>query len=126
MRRPVALWLLVFVLVFLAVGGLYGGVAMLLDPTGGTLQMADVLPLLLAYGLLARPAWAWAKPISRATRHYWAWVGTLALGVVLGVWLVVQGLLIGFRWPIQYVTALNGIAIVALALVPAVRRRYLR
>ena len=148
MGRSVALWLLVFFLVFLAVGGLYGGVAMLLDPTGGALQMTEVLPslpvpdytlpglfllvvmgvapLLLAYGLLARPAWAWAEPLSRATRHHWAWVGTLALGVVLGVWLVVQGLLIGFRWPIQYVTALNGIAIVALALVPAVRRRYLR
>ena len=144
MRRPVALHLLAFFLVFLAAGGLYGGVAMLLDPSGGALQMTEVLPslpvpdytlpglfllvvmgvtpLLLAYGLLARPAWAWAEPLSRAGRHHWAWTGTLALGLVLGAWLVAQGLLIGFRWPIQYVTAANGIAIVLLALLPAVRR----
>jgi len=146
MRRPVPLYVLVFFLVFLAAGGLYGGVAMLLDPSGGALQMAEVLPtlpvpdftlpglfllavmgvapLLLAYGLLARPAWAWAVPLSRAGGHHWAWSGSLALGLVLGAWLVVQGFLIGFRWPIQYVTAANGMAIVALALVPAVRRWY--
>ncbi len=146
MRRPAALYLLVFFLVFLAAGGLYGGVAMLLDPSGGALQMTEVLPslpvpdytlpglfllvvmgvtpLLLAYGLLARPAWAWAAPLSRAGHHHWAWSGALVLGLVLGVWLVVQGLLIGLRWPIQYVTAANGVAIVALALVPEVRRWY--
>jgi hypothetical protein len=45
---------------------------------------------------------------------------------VLAVWLVVQAFLIGFRWPIQYVTAANGLAILLLALLPAVRRRYLR
>ena len=144
MRRPVALFLLLFFLLFLAAGGLYGGVAMLLDPSGGALQMTEVLPLLpvpdytlpglfllvvmgvlpllLGYALLARPAWAWAAPMSLAGRHHWAWSGALALGLVLGAWLGVQGLLIGFRWPIQYVTAANGIAIVALALVPAVRR----
>jgi len=73
-RRPIALGFLVF----LAAGGLYGGVAMLLDPSGGALQMTEVLPslpvpdfklpglfllvvmgaapLLLVYGLLARPS----------------------------------------------------------------------
>ncbi len=148
MGRPIVLWLLVVFLVFLAVGGLYGGVAMLVDPSGAALQMTEVLPLLpvpdytlpglfllvvmgaapllLAYGLLARPNWAWAEPLSRVARHHWAWTGALALGLVLGAWLAVQGLLIGFRWPIQYVTAANGVAIVALALVPAVRRWYLR
>jgi hypothetical protein len=148
MRRPIALGFLVFFLLFLAAGGLYGGIAMLLDPSGGALQMAEVLPSLpvpdytlpglfllvvmgaaplgLAYGLLARPAWAWAEPLSRAGRHHWAWSGTLALGLVLGAWLVVQGFLIGFRWPIQYVTAVNGLAILLLALLPAVRQRYVR
>jgi putative Ca2+/H+ antiporter (TMEM165/GDT1 family) len=47
-----------------------------------------------------------------------------ALGLLLAVWLVVQGLLIGFRWPIQYVTAVNGLLIIVLALLPEVRRAY--
>jgi hypothetical protein len=144
MQRPLSLWLLAFLLVFLGLGGLYGGIAMLTDPTGNSIQMSEVLPLLpvpdytlpglfllfimglvpliLAYALLARPNWAWAGSLSRWSGHHWAWTGTLVLGVILALWLVVQGLLIGFKWPIQYVTALNAFLIILLALVPGVRR----
>ena len=81
MKRPFVLWILVFWLLFLALGGLYGGIAMLLDPSGDSLQITDVLPLLpvpnyvlpglfllfamglapllLIYALLARPTWPW-------------------------------------------------------------------
>jgi hypothetical protein len=129
MKRPFTLWLLIFFLLFLAFGGLYGGLAMLLDPSGRSLQMDEILPLLpvadyrlpglfllvvmglgpigLAYGLL--------------TRQRWAWPGTLALAGVLVVWLTVQGVLIGFQWPIQYVTAVNGLLIIGLALTPGVK-----
>jgi hypothetical protein len=140
------LWLLVFSLLFLALGGLIGGIGMLLDASGRLLGMDDVLPLLpvadytlpglfllwvmgvvpllLSYGLLARPDWAWAQALSRWSGHHWAWIGTLALGMLLVIWLVVQGLLIGFSWPIQYVTAVNGLLIIVLALAPEVRRAY--
>ena len=46
MKRPAALWILVFWMLFLALGGLYGGISMLIDPSGNLLQMAEVLPLL--------------------------------------------------------------------------------
>ncbi len=146
MRRPLTLWPLLFALLFLAIGGLYGGIAMLTDPTGGSLQLTEVLPLLpvsdfvlpglfllgamgltplfLTYALLARPRWTWAQVLSRWSKHHWAWTGTLALGITLALWLVVQGLLIGFKWPIQHITAVNGVLIIALALVPDVRRFY--
>ena len=146
MQRPFALWPLVFFLLFLALGGLYGGIAMLTDPTGSSLQMTEILsllpvpdytlpglfllfvmglvPLFLTYALLTRPNWTWAETLSRWSGHHWAWTGTLALGVMLVIWLVVQGLLIGFKWPIQYVTAVNGFLIILLVLVPEVRRFY--
>ena len=78
MKHPYALWGLIFWLLFLAFGGLYGGVAMLL------------------------------------------------LSLILAVWLIAQGVLIGFRfqWPIQYVTAVNGLFILLLAMSPSVRKRY--
>ncbi|MBN1427436.1 MAG: hypothetical protein JXB07_03565 [Anaerolineae bacterium] len=119
MRRPVLLWLLLFALAFLGLGGLYGGIAMLSDPTGGSLQMTEVLPLLpvpnfilpglfllfvmglvplfLIYALLKRPVWMWAEPLSRLTGRHWAWLGTLSVGAVLIIWLAVQGLMIGFK-----------------------------
>ncbi|MFH1312466.1 MAG: hypothetical protein ABIJ00_04490 [Candidatus Eisenbacteria bacterium] len=148
MRRPLAVWPLVFLLLLLGVGGLYGGIPMLTEPTGGSIGLTEVLPLLpvadytlpglfllivmglapliLSYGLLARPDWPWAQAPSRWRGHHWAWTGTLGLGVTLAIWLIVQGLLIGFRWPIQFITAADAFLVILLALLPGVRRFYAR
>lgn len=142
-RKPVTLWLLIASLVFLSFGGLYGGILMLTDPSGKSLQMDSVLPqllvpnyilpglfllfvmglapLFLTYCLLARPKWI---RLPALVRHYWAWTTTLALGIVLLLWLSLQAMLIGFQWPIQYVTAVNGLLIVLLALIPQVRKYF--
>ena len=138
-----ALWGLIAALAFLALGGFYGGIAMLSDPSGAALGMDTVLPLLpvadytlpgvflvlvmgvapllAAFGLLVRPRWARTDAVERLSGHSLAWTAALALGLVLTVWLVVQGALIGFRWPIQYVTAVNAALILALTLAPSVR-----
>lgn len=143
MKTKAALWLLILALLFLAFGGFYGGIAMLLDPSGRSLEMDAVLPLLpvpdytlpglflllvmgtgslvLVYGLLARPRWRWTEAVTRWSGYHWAWTGTLGLGVVLCIWLIAQGLLIGFKWPIQFITAVNGLVIILLALLPGVR-----
>ena len=140
MRKPITLWLLVASLIFLSFGGLYGGILMLTDPSGKSLQMDSVLPqllvpnyilpglfllfvmgltpLFLTFGLLARPKWI-QLPI--LFRHYWAWTATLTLGILLILWLTLQAFLIGFQWPIQYITAVNGLLIILFALIPQVR-----
>jgi hypothetical protein len=146
MKRPVALWVLIFWLFLLALGGLYGGIAMLVDPSGGLLQMTGVLPLLpvkdyvlpglflmgimgmfpisLLYGLRVRPEGLWGKSIIPRMGYHWAWTGTVVLGIILATWLFIQGILIGFQWPIQYVTAINGLLIMLFALLPSVRGFY--
>ena len=146
MKRPATLWILIFWLLFLALGGLYGGIAMLLDPSGGSLQMTEVLPLLpvsnyilpglfllvimgllplfLIYGLLTRLNWSWLESLLRQTQYHWAWTGTVILGIVLAIWLIVEGALIGFKWAIQYVTAINGLLILLFAFLPPVKRFY--
>lgn len=146
MKRPIALWILIFWLVFLAFGGLYGGIAMLLDPSGGLLQMTEVLlllpvsnyvlpglfllfimgllPLFLIYGLLARPNWVWLESFFRQKEYHWAWIGTVILGVVLAIWLIIEGVIIGFKWAIQYVTAVNGLFILFFVFFPSVRKFY--
>jgi hypothetical protein len=119
---------------------------MLTDPTGGSLQLTEVLPLLpvsdfilpglflliamglapllLTYGLMARPNRAWAEALSRWSGHHWAWTGTLGLGVTLIIWLIVQGMLIGFKWAIQYITGIDGLLIVLFLFIPSVRKFY--
>jgi hypothetical protein len=146
MGPRVALGALVVAMLFLAFGGLYGGLAMVRDPSGASLGMDAVLPqlpvpnyvlpglflvtvmglvpLVLAYGLWTRPAWRWAAAVTRSSGHHWAWTLTLTLGLVLVSWLTLQGWLIGFGWPIQFVTAGNAVAIVGLALLPVVRRPF--
>lgn len=145
-KRPIALWILIFWMLFLALGGLYGGITMLIDPSGGLLQMGDVLqflpvsdfvlpglfllfvmglaPIVLVYALLARPKWQWLESLLQQSKHYWAWSGTIALVVILTIWLVIEGIMIGFKWAIQYVTAVNGLFILLFVLLPSVRKFY--
>jgi hypothetical protein len=146
MKRPVALWVLIFWLFLLALGGLYGGIAMLLDPSGGLLQMTGVLPLLpvkdyvlpglflmgimgsvsviSALWLVGSPERFMGEIYHSLMGYHWAWTGTVVLGIILATWLFIQGILIGFQWPIQYVTAINGLLIMLFALLPSVRGFY--
>jgi hypothetical protein len=147
MQRPFAIWPVLFLLLFLGMGGLYGGIAMLADPSGGLLQLTEVLPLLpvtnfilpglflffvmglsplvLIYSLLACPRWRWAVALSAWSKHHWSWTGTVALGLLLAIWLTAQGFLIGFRWPIQYITGITGCSIILLSITPNLRKYYL-
>lgn len=146
MKRPFLLWLLVLALIFLGLGGLYGGINMLADPTGGLMNMEAVLPqlgvpnyilpglflffvmglfpLFLCYALITRPTWLRIERLLPWRTYHWAWVSTIALSIVLFIWLSVQGILIGFVWPIQFVTLSNGIIILLIALLPPLSRYY--
>jgi hypothetical protein len=146
MNRPAALWILIFLLLLLAFGGLYGGLAMLLDPSGGSLQMTEVLPLLpvhdyflpglfllgvmgifplfIVYGLWFRPKGHRRRSFLPSGRYHPAWTGTVFLCFILALWLSIQGMMIGFNWPIQYVTAINGLLILMVAFLPSVRNFY--
>ena len=148
MKRPAILWLLVFLLVFLALGGFYGGISMLVDPSGRMLQMDGVLPhlpvpdyilpglfllfvmglfpILLTYGLIKQPVWRWADSLSTWSGHYWAWTGSLGVGILLVIWLAVQAILIGFQWPIQYITLVNGVLIILVTVIPSVQKYFKR
>ncbi len=107
MAQRVALGALDLALRFLVFGGLFGGLAMVRDPSGASLGMDVVLPRL--------PVPSFVLPgVFLVT----------VMGLVLGVWLAVQGWMIGFAWPIRFVTAGNAAAIVGLALLPVMRRTF--
>lgn len=145
MQRPFMVWPLIISLLLLALGGFYGGIAMLADPSGTSLQLDTVLhqlpvpdyilpgvfllammgglPLLLAFALFARPEWPWAVRLSNWGSHYWAWTGSLALAAIIAAWLVFQGLLIGF-WAPTYLTAFLGLLILMFSILPSVRNYF--
>jgi len=60
--------------------------------------------------------WQWLEPIFRPVKYHWAWIGTLALGVLLAIWLPLQAILIGFTAPIQFVIAFTEVFILLFTL----------
>ena len=144
MKRPFSIWLLVITLIVLALGGLSGAYGFLSDPSGSGMGMSEqlerlpvpdytlpgvfllvvmfIFPLLLAYGHLARPRWKFLDPLVTWSQQHWAWGGSLALGLGLVVWLVIQAFFIGFSAPIQWFTAFLAASILVNTLVPPTRK----
>lgn len=143
-RRPFWVYLLVFFCVVLGLGGLYGAMSFITNPSGGSMGMDvsmlrgfmntylpfgiflllafGIAPLVLAWALLARPRWF--PDITRATGRDWAWVVTLVMGAGLLVWMAGQFIIMGYQAPIQAFTTFLGAVITLLSLVPSVRQYY--
>lgn len=146
MKRPFTLWILIFFLLFLALGGAVGAYNFLSDPSGASIGMERELallpvpnyilpgiflllvmtlaPLFLTFGLIAKPKISLLQNLVRFAPYHWSWAGTVILGIVLMLWLAVEAYFIGIIAPIQYVTALNGVFILLPAFIPAIKNHY--
>ena len=125
-RVPFSFYILEVLIFFQAISGLFGGGALILDPTGSLLQMPldllatspfsdyfipgiilfwvlGVFPSVVFYGLLRRKRWAW--------------LGTVLIGAALIIWIVVEIVMIGYhsRPPLQLVYGSVGLLILLLA-----------
>lgn len=130
-NRPVSLKLLMACLLFLGISAIGGGGQFLLDPTGDLIGMpvdalADspftdfllpgiilftvlgLFPLVVVYGLY--------------TKRGWAWPAAIMVGISLIVWIVVQGLIVGFGHWLQWLYLSLGFVLVLLASFSSVRR----
>jgi hypothetical protein len=147
MKRPITVWLLGIMLILLSAGGFSGGIPMLMDPqSGGYLDFGQLLldlpvsnfilpglflstflgifPIFLAYGLIAKPEWPWLKNLTEWSKHHWSWTGTILQVAGLAIWLLVEWLMIGW-WPITTITAVQGVLILIVALLPGLRKHYI-
>ena len=143
--RPKALYVLTGLLVFQGISALFGGFMLIGDPTGGWLQMPlaaldgtpfgdylipglilflvlGVYPLVVAHALGRKAPWRPRSGLEGLTGMHWAWLASLSVGVVLVVWIFVEGLMIGFDHPLQVIYLLLGLVLIWLALLPAIRR----
>jgi hypothetical protein len=147
--RPVGVILLVILLSILALLGFMSGGFFLTDPSGGSHGMDTdilngtpisdflivgvffviaygILPLLSIIGLWKLPRWKWTDPVNKWTGMNWAWSLTVAIGVILIIWIVVEVAFIGSPEGtprcLQGGMAFVGALIILLALLPGVRR----
>ncbi len=147
-RRPAATIVLIALEAVLALLGFASGITFLMDPSGAAHNMDisilegtpvgdftlvgllfvtayGILPILAIVGLWKLPRWRWTDVANKWTGQNWAWTATVATGVILIVWIAVEVAYIGspdgFPRFLQVMMALDGIAILGLAMLPRVR-----
>ena len=144
--RPLSSKILIALLAFYGVLGLISGLLLVSDPSGGSLgftpEIRDKVPfqsflpvglflfliyglgsLTIAYGALTRKEIVFGR-ISQAAGRHWSWVGGMLLTLVLVIWLVAEGSLIGLDWPATYFTVIIGVGIFLMLILPSTIRYY--
>ena len=142
--RPAALIALVVVLIAQGIGAVGGGLALVVSPKGGVVKMPlsylqgspfhDYLipgsillvvlgigPLVAAWALLRRPESAALERINPFRHEHWGWTLSGVIGVGLLIWIAVEVTIIPYN-VLQPVFGAVGLVIVALTLLPSVRR----
>ncbi|MFD1175130.1 hypothetical protein ACFQ3W_02240 [Paenibacillus puldeungensis] len=147
-KKPFACKLLIGLHGLLGVGAVFGGGALMLDPTGNLIGMpSDIMkvplfpnyfipglillfilgicPLLVMLALIKKWAWPWGEKLNifRQTQH-WAWAFSLYIGFALIIWIVVEVYIInGASFIHLFYTGL-GLMIQMVTLLPSVSEYY--
>jgi len=145
--RSVLWWILFLLQILLGVGAVIGGAILVAAPDGHLLQMPlsmlqyspfpnflipgvilttllGIYPLGVAYSLRKRPAWRWPNVINPFKRTHWSWAGSLAAGVIVVIWIIVEVIMLRSVKFLHVLYFVWGIALVLLTLAPAVQRHY--
>ncbi len=146
MKRPLAFYPLVFLLLFLSVGAAFGGVVLMFNPgfMGATEELLvrspfsrfftpglilfvcnSLLPLVTVFGLWQKPAWPWANALNLYSDRHWAWAFALYSGFSVIIWITVQITMIQFTW-LQPAFIAVGLLILICAMTPGLMRHYHR
>jgi len=130
--RPLTFYILIGLMTFQGLSGLFGGIMLALDPGGNSLNMPidllknspftnylfpgiillvilGILPLIVMNGL-------WKK-------QKWSWYGSLFVSLALLIWIFVEVMMIGYQAepPLQLIYGLAGIFLLIFTLMPSVK-----
>lgn len=140
-QTPTGAYALMALLLLLSVGALFGGGALIIDPSGELLEMPvtllagtpfpdylipgivlftlfGVIALLTVVGLWFRPAWQRSSRLGVDA----AWLAAIATGAALIIWILVQMTIL--RFFLQPILLVQGLAIIIVSLLPRVRNHY--
>lgn len=133
--KSISLYTLMVLIFFQGLSGLFGGLTLVIDPTGELLQMPlsmlegspfdtflipgiilltilGIFPMSVVYGL-------WKRRI-------WAWTGALAVSIALIIWIGVEIWMVGYHSepPLQLIYGLLGLILLILVLMSSVRNQF--
>lgn len=147
MKTQVSRNVLLILLAFLGAGALFGGGVFIISPSGELfgmpLSMLDkspftnflipgiilfvvlgATPCLLAFALLKKPVSALADRLNGYPDMYWAWTGSIYVACALIIWLQVEMMFLQAVGWLHTFYMLLAVAILVVALLPAVRLAY--
>jgi hypothetical protein len=145
-KRPLATWILIILILVLAIGGIISGPMLFLSPNGDIMGMSidilknspfpdylipgiilflgnGVFPLLVAIGLI-KPEWQGLKSLNPFKAYRWPWTGSLAVGIILLIWIIMETAMLGYISFLQPVMGAWGVIILILTTLPSARKYY--
>ncbi|MBD3386033.1 hypothetical protein GF407_14045 [candidate division KSB1 bacterium] len=133
--RPVSDYLLMILVLFQGLSGIGGGIGLLLDPTGASMNIplrwlegspfqTYLIPGVVLFTVLG--LFPLACFVGLLKRSRMAWFGALLLAVALIIWILVEILVIGYQTqpPLQAVYGAVGALMLLLVLLPSVKQFY--
>jgi hypothetical protein len=142
-----SLRLLLGCLTFLGISASFGGIVLVVNPTGGLIGMPIsllrfspfhdflipglILGIVFGIGSFAailalwfRPAWSLASALTHATGEHWAWSVALVIGSGQVIWIVTQMLMMRGVSVLHFLYGGLGVLIVFLTLEPKLRKSF--
>lgn len=146
-KMPLSVKLLIALQGFLGIGAVFGGGALIIDPSGQLLGMptemmkiplfSDFLfpgmilllvlgigPLGIMVSLLRRQAWSLGERLNLFRPMHWSWTFSLYTAFALIIWIMVQLYIIKETAVIHLVYMMLGLAIQIVTLLPSARNFY--
>jgi hypothetical protein len=135
---------LIILLCFLGIGAIFGGGAMIIDPSGELLQMPismientpftdflfpgiilfsafGLVPGLVVWGLITRRRVSFLEYLNILPDMHWAWTFVIYIGFGLVIWIQIQMQVINDVHWVHDLYTYWAILLIALALMPGVR-----
>jgi len=133
--RPISDYLLLILVLFQGLSGIAGGIGLILDPTGASMNIplrwlqgspfqTYMIPGIVLFTVLG--LFPLACFIGLLKRSRLAWFGSLLIAVALLIWIFVEILIIGYQTqpPLQAIYGAVGVLLLLLVLLPSVKQFY--
>ncbi|RUT28022.1 hypothetical protein EJP77_18575 [Paenibacillus zeisoli] len=140
-------WSLVFLQLFLAVGALYGGASLVIDPSGTLMGMPlsmiegspfpnylipgvilfcvlGIIPAVISSGLIRQWDWKLAEKLNLFHDKHWSWSFSLYSGFALIIWIIIQVYIINAFAAVHFIYMMLGLVMQAVTLLPKVQEKY--
>lgn len=141
--------LLIVLQLFLGIGAMFGGTALIMDPSGEFIGMPlsllensffnnyllpglilfcalGMFSIVTASGLLLRWNWEFAEKINIFRDKHWSWTFSLYLGFELIIWITIQVYILDVFYLIHLIYITLGLFIQIVTLLPKVQEKYIR